>query len=67
MSARKVIEVAITPEVEALAARPYRLVIWRSSLRRDSTALSGPFRKATHTISQEIRRRREVASRVRRH
>jgi len=29
MSARKVMEVAITPEVEALAARPYRLVIWR--------------------------------------
>lgn len=29
MPARKVREIAITPEVEALAARSYRLVIWR--------------------------------------
>ncbi len=29
MSARKVKEVAITPEVESLAAQSYRLVIWR--------------------------------------
>jgi len=29
MPARKVKEIAITPEVEALAAQPYRLVIWR--------------------------------------
>ncbi|MGI8689062.1 MAG: hypothetical protein ACR2M3_10830 [Thermomicrobiales bacterium] len=29
MPARKVKEIAITPEVEAFAAQPYRLVIWR--------------------------------------